>query len=350
MSKENKNGKLKGCAKFCGIAVLVIFGVFLLFIIIALFIPETKNDLFKKANTELSVNNIEQADSIVDILIEKDPLNNNYYFLKSKIAYAQKDTLKVKRQIANAISVLKTDSEKYEFLNTVATWNLTKNDTLASINNVLASLAFVQKDSIQGYESSLFNISDKLIDLKCDTSAVRLIQEYESLISLKSVDTLYYKRANHLISDYYFRLNVPENAIATLSKTVAQVKTDTVAFKNLAQFYQKENQNTKAISYYKKVVELDTTNILAYNQIASLYIENKRKKSAIKYYRIAANKGSREACENLRELTARTRYSTRSICCDGTTSSSTGRGTCSHHGGVCGYEKVPYKEYTIRCN
>jgi tetratricopeptide (TPR) repeat protein len=345
-----KQSKLKGCAKGCGISVLVVFGVMFILIILALLIPDTNKDLFDKATKELSENHTKEADSIVDVLIKKDSLNNSYYFLKSKIAYAQKDTLAVKRHIENSISVLKNDSEKYKFLNTLAAWNLTKNDTLASVKNLLTSLSFVRKDSIKAYENKIFKISEKFIELKSDTSALRLIQDYENLISLESVDTSHFKRANHLISDYYFKLDNPKKAIATLSKTIDEVKTDTTGFQKLAEFYQKEKQNTKAISYYKKVVNLDSSNVSAYNKIASLYIKNKRKKSAIKYYRVAANKGSSEACENLRELTAKTKYYTRSVCCDGTTSGSTGRGTCSHHGGVCGYEKVPYKEYTIRCD
>ncbi|MFB9075960.1 hypothetical protein ACFFLS_13585 [Flavobacterium procerum] len=32
-------------------------------------------------------------------------------------------------------------------------------------------------------------------------------------------------------------------------------------------------------------------------------------------------------------------------CCDGTTSSSSGRGTCSHHGGVCNWSEPVYEEY-----
>jgi len=32
-------------------------------------------------------------------------------------------------------------------------------------------------------------------------------------------------------------------------------------------------------------------------------------------------------------------------CCDGTTSNSTGRGTCSHHGGVCNWNEPVYEEY-----
>ncbi|WP_343785849.1 hypothetical protein [Wandonia haliotis] len=32
-------------------------------------------------------------------------------------------------------------------------------------------------------------------------------------------------------------------------------------------------------------------------------------------------------------------------CCDGTTSNSTGRGTCSHHGGVCNWSEPVYEEY-----
>lgn len=59
--------------------------------------------------------------------------------------------------------------------------------------------------------------------------------------------------------------------------------------------------------------------------------------------------GNKNACKEYRELTARTRYYKRSRCCDGTTSSATGRGACSHHGGVCRIENVPYKEYTINC-
>lgn len=38
-----------------------------------------------------------------------------------------------------------------------------------------------------------------------------------------------------------------------------------------------------------------------------------------------------------------TGYITR--CCDGSTSGSTGRGTCSHHGGVCDWQEPVYEEY-----
>ena len=56
------------------------------------------------------------------------------------------------------------------------------------------------------------------------------------------------------------------------------------------------------------------------------------------------NADANELHEKLNPIKKRVSYYV-TRCCDGTTSSSTGRGTCSHHGGVCNWNEPVYEEY-----
>ncbi|OSZ82583.1 hypothetical protein CAP35_04765 [Chitinophagaceae bacterium IBVUCB1] len=72
-----------------------------------------------------------------------------------------------------------------------------------------------------------------------------------------------------------------------------------------------------------------------------------RTQEAVNDLKTAINYGSAEA-ENLHEkinpIRKRVAYYT-TLCCDGTTSSATGRGACSWHGGVCDWNHPIYEEY-----
>lgn len=58
----------------------------------------------------------------------------------------------------------------------------------------------------------------------------------------------------------------------------------------------------------------------------------------------AGNAAAEKLHERLNPLKKRVAYYV-TRCCDGTTSSATGRGACSHHGGVCNWNDPVYEEY-----
>jgi len=118
-----------------------------------------------------------------------------------------------------------------------------------------------------------------------------------------------------------------------------------------------------ALKHYNKALTFADTSLVK-NETITLYLDlgkfYKKQRNTIQtihYLRKAYNlegKGG-NACQLLREETRQrvvTGYYTYSVCCDGTTSSSTGRGTCSHHGGVCSTKSEPIYQtrYTMQCN
>jgi len=118
-----------------------------------------------------------------------------------------------------------------------------------------------------------------------------------------------------------------------------------------------------ALKHYNKALTFADTSLVKdetitlYLDLGKFYKKQRNTIQTIHYLRKAYNlegKGG-NACQLLREETRQrvvTGYYTYSVCCDGTTSSSTGRGTCSHHGGVCSTKSEPIYNirYTMECN
>lgn len=120
-----------------------------------------------------------------------------------------------------------------------------------------------------------------------------------------------------------------------------------------ADYYFDLKKYNTAKSYYKKCISISDTIAVAFNNLGVCYGNLKSKKKAIYNYKkaikIEGNGGM--ACKNLREATKKVaRWIPYSECCDGTTSSSTGQGACSSHGGVCRSMKRAVYEYTMKCN
>lgn len=111
---------------------------------------------------------------------------------------------------------------------------------------------------------------------------------------------------------------------------------------------------TKSVGFADSTRKQDKINLLI--SIANSYSGANNKYQAIVYYKKAyelEGKGG-AACELLRDITAQkviTGYDTYSVCCNGSTSRATGRGACSHNGGVCGTRSEPITRlrYTMEC-
>ncbi|MCK0160296.1 tetratricopeptide repeat protein [Allomuricauda sp. F6463D] len=307
---ENKNkstGKLilKGCLfSLLGFISLM----FLIAIISVIFFPDDEaNENYNEAKIEFESKNYEKALSLVNESIKLDSLNINsdYFILKGKIEKNQGDTIQFKRDFNIALNSIKNDTVKYNKIIELHEWSLSQKDTVYSKELLKVSLfSFSTKDSTN-YTNSHLNAHNKYLDLR------------DTIAGL----------------DSYIRLcdSIPNPLI----------------FNQIGIYYSNKQNTKNAIKYYTKAIELDTTNGVYYNNLGISYENIKNKKRAIKYYRLGVQYENRDACNNLRNITAKTRYKKIARCWDGTMSYSSGRGTCSHHGGVRRYENEPYKEYTM---
>lgn len=114
-----------------------------------------------------------------------------------------------------------------------------------------------------------------------------------------------------------------------------------------ANFYYDQRKYSKAIEAYTSVIDAsyDWKNTLYKRAIC--YNKLGEKQNAVTDLKKASELGNKEA-EELHDKINPVRkrvayYVTR--CCDGSTSSATGRGACSHHGGVCNWNDPVYEEY-----
>lgn len=308
-TEKKSTGKLilKGCLfSILGFIALI----FLIALISVIFFTDEAKENYNKAKTEFESKNYDKALSLVNKSIKIDSLNTNsdYFILKGKIEKNQGDTIQFKKDFKTALNSIKNDTDRYNRIIELYEWNLSQNDTIYSKELLRESLfLFSTKDSLNFTDSHL-NAHNKYLELK------------DTIAGLES-----YKR----LCD-----SIPNPMI----------------FNQIGIYYSNKKNIKKAIEYYTKAIELDTTNGVYYNNLGVSYENLKNKNQAIKYYTLGVQYGNRDACNNLRNITAITRYRKIARCWDGTTTYSLGQGACSHHGGVRRYENEPYKEYTMDWN
>jgi tetratricopeptide (TPR) repeat protein len=116
---------------------------------------------------------------------------------------------------------------------------------------------------------------------------------------------------------------------------------------NNAKYFIDEGDYESAIEYLRSLIEHKLSNGEVYFLLASSYLAIENKVEAILNFEMSANLGNSKAAgiyENLNPIKKRiTGYVT--LCCDGSYSYSTGRGTCSWHGGVCQWNYPIYENY-----
>lgn len=340
----------KGCLKGCLITLALITSVFLLLVIVAILVPESKEKLYEKAEDLYQKEDFFNSISTINKAIEKDSLNSEYYFLKAKIFYELNDSIGYQQSLLKSQSVLKKDSLKYELSKKLVDWRLEKRDTSEATKTLIRTLNLFKKTDFQNYTSSYFYLADKMSQIGEKEKGLKHLELFLDSIQEFKSDTLIYQKVYFNVSDKFLKLKDTNRSVKTLKRLSKEITSSSKAYKQLGYHYFNKSLNRQALNFFKQCMKYDTLDIKIYTATAICYLNLKQKNNAKKYFRIAAEKGDKEACANLRELTAKTRYYTQSVCCDGSTSRSTGRGSCSHHGGVCRTEYIPYKEYTIRCN
>ena len=124
--------------------------------------------------------------------------------------------------------------------------------------------------------------------------------------------------------------------------------------KAIAVHYKKSDDLSNSYKYYSKVIKKTPNDYMILSELAFIAHKRKRKKSAVRHLEKINKLGqlNQETCDLLRELTRYfSHWTYYSNCCDGSTSYSTGRGSCSHHGGVCSTGRSANYRYKYnRCN
>ena len=289
----------KGC--LIGVCIVVLFGI------IGSLLPESDNEIYAEAKSKYQSGDYENALSVINEVISKDSTNADYYELRGMILYELQDTVQSEEDFQKTLHLSQTDSAKDIKIRELIEWDLK-----------------------HGEEDKARELLNKEIELYKNDSLKHIeVVEYAIRKYLAFGDTLETIKLYQLLTEEYPSNSMFENQLGILYTNIGNYK--------------------KAIREFKEAVELEPENDTYLYNLGASYLSIKNKTKAKVYFKKSAELGNKEACNHYRELTARTKYYTRSKCCDGTTSSSVGRGTCSHHGGVCGTESIPYKEYTINC-
>lgn len=122
-----------------------------------------------------------------------------------------------------------------------------------------------------------------------------------------------------------------------------QVSIDAVQVKD----WVKSGKYQKALPEINRLLEADPANAeLRYSQ-ALCYSKTgniQQAVAALKPLMQSGNKDAEQLHEKINPIRKRV-VGTETLCCDGTTSYATGRGACSHHGGVCDWNHPIYEEY-----
>lgn len=267
---------------------------------------DSKIDHFNDARDFLRNGNYKQALHSINEAIHLDSTNNDFFELRAEIYAELADTLHYQEDLSHILQTDGSDEERDRHIKRLINWDSHKTNPRAQ-ELISKELSLFEKDTLKHIE---------VVDF--------VIRQY-----LRSDDTLAAKEL--------------------CEQTIKSYPSNPNCYSHLATIELAQHDYRDAIVHYKKYLSIEDSNAVILSNLAYCFIQLKNTAQAKKYYKLSADLGNEEACKQYRELTAKTRYSTRSVCCDGSTSSSTGRGTCSHHGGVCGIEYVPYKEYTYNC-
>lgn len=256
--------------------------------------PPTAEELYWQSKVAYDKGDAHTALVLVDSAIGLDSADVRFFELRGKLHVALHDSIAVAYDFAHSIE-LTGDSGAWEEYRKLIDWDVINGDKAQAKQFILEFLKRFEDDSLH-HEEALVYAGNKLARLGEDDLAIELfdqiLREYPSKIH------------------YEYRLGV---------------------------LYEHHEDNRKMLKHYKAYLNKEGNKHRAEvcNSLGVYYMEHKNKWQAKKYFKEGMELGNENCCNNYRELSAVTRYNTYSRCCDGSTSSATGRGACSHHGGVC---------------
>ena len=176
------------------------------------------------------------------------------------------------------------------------------------------------------------------------TALAAKIQEEQKLAEQEK-DSL---RKYTALADSAFKVKNVASAAIYNDQALRYAKKDDIKniIANAAKYKHLLKQWEDAIKEYTTLIGLTHKDSIYY-QRALCYIQQKQIKEAAQDLQIAIKLGYKEAetLHNKINPIKRKLIGTETRCCDGSTSYSTGKGACSHHGGVCNWNAPVYREF-----
>jgi tetratricopeptide (TPR) repeat protein len=158
------------------------------------------------------------------------------------------------------------------------------------------------------------------------------------------LDSLNYYNAK---ADEKIKANQFRSAIRYLNAALNFSTTRSDIVQKRADCFFNSNQISKAIDEYSSLINSTYNAGDNYYKRALCYQKANKRREAVSDLKHAIQLGNSRASklhEQLNPLKRRIAYYV-TRCCDGSTSSATGQGACSHHGGVCNWNDPVYEEY-----
>jgi tetratricopeptide (TPR) repeat protein len=181
------------------------------------------------------------------------------------------------------------------------------------------------------------------------------ILEKEKIVEIENKKKAEEEKIRKDSLDFYFTQSeinfnskrIPE-AIENISKALL-LATDEKAeiLSKRAEYKINGKQIDGALSDYSEILLINKENPEILYARALCYIKLKKTQEAVNDLKIAIKLGSAESDKLHEKINPKKRRIAHYVvrCCDGSSSSHSGRGACSHHGGICNPSEPVYEEY-----
>jgi tetratricopeptide (TPR) repeat protein len=180
------------------------------------------------------------------------------------------------------------------------------------------------------------------IELKKQQELKRIEAEKQNQQRKDSLRHYYQKSVKSLKRKRYHQ------AIKELTKSIAFAKEEKDSLRRIRTgIFVSLGEYSKAIEDYTTYINNDKDVSENFYNRALCYLKLKKKQEAVDDLKSSIRYGNEKANklhEKINPLRKRVSYYV-TRCCDGSTSSATGRGACSHHGGVCNWNDPVYETY-----
>jgi tetratricopeptide (TPR) repeat protein len=207
---------------------------------------------------------------------------------------------------------------------------------------ILSCFVFVSEKYDQINAQAKAKLEAERVELERQQELKRIEEEKRNQQRKDSLDYYYLRSIKHLKRKRY------RQAINEMTKSIefAKEEKDSLQRKRTAMLVS-ARQYSKAIEDYTTYINNNTDLSENFYNRALCYLKLKKRQKAVDDLRSSMRYGNEKANklhEKINPLRRRVAYYV-TRCCDGSTSSATGRGACSHHGGVCNWNDPIYETY-----
>ncbi len=251
--------------------------------------------------------------------------------------------------IISSSKILETDNEKNNEDVTQDAFTLKTGNESKQKPSIIIWSILIASISLFSYKSC-FNknkVTDIIAEKDVQVSNEQLVKEKQR----KDSFNYYFNTIEQLIKNHQYEEALAKTEHIKLFATNADrekvVKEVNTIYTIQAEALVKKRKYKNAITIYTKLISINKFNLnyqykraLCYSKLGKIKDAVNDLKSVIQFN----DKSVNQLYNKINPVKKRVAYYV-TRCCDGTTSNATGRGACSHHGGVCDWKEPVYEEY-----